>query len=468
MIRRHATVFRAILMLTDVGLALLILLAVASLRFGSGAAVAFDAVGEPAAILPIYAIAWVTALYSQGLYRPRARWTWLGETADALRATVIFAAVALSFLFAFKLPDVSRALLLLLFPSLFAAAVTTRVALWVTLGRLRRRGGNTRFMLVLGANRQAVAFAGLVERHRELGLEVIGHLRSGPDDDGGQLRRPLLGELEDLETIFHDRVVDEVAICLPLAQWHRIDAVVRLCQDEGKIARMPLHILERTLLAGRVEELDGVPIYSMAVGPDRALGLAAKRIVDIAVSALLLFALAPVMAIVAVAIVRDSPGPAIFRQRRVGVNGRVFNVIKFRTMSVDAEQRLEELLQHNEIRGPAFKIAEDPRITRSGRWMRRTSLDELPQLWNVLRGQMSLVGPRPPLPIEVAKYDVWHRRRLSMKPGITGLWQVDARRDPDFDRWVETDLQYIDNWSFWLDLKIIARTVPAVLSGSGR
>jgi exopolysaccharide biosynthesis polyprenyl glycosylphosphotransferase len=468
MIRRHATLLRAILVLTDVALALVILLVIASLRFGSAAAAAFDAVGQPAAILPIYAIGWVTALYSQGLYRSRARWTWLGETADALRATVIFAAVVLSFLFSFKLPDVSRALLLVLFPSLFAAAVATRVALWVALGRLRRSGRNTRYMLVLGANTRAIAFADLVERHRELGLEVIGHLRSGPDDSGAQLRRPLLGELDDLETIFHGRVVDEVAICLPLAQWNRIDAVVRLCEDEGKIARMPLHILERTLVAGRVEELGGVPIYSMAVGPDRALGLAAKRVVDVAVSAVLLFVLAPVMTIMAWAILHDSPGPAIFRQRRVGVHGRVFNVIKFRTMSVDAEQRLEELLQHNEISGHAFKIAQDPRITRFGRWMRKTSLDELPQLWNVLRGQMSLVGPRPPLPIEVARYDVWHRRRLSMKPGMTGLWQVGARRDLDFDHWVETDLQYIDNWSLWLDLKILARTIPAVLNGSGR
>jgi lipopolysaccharide/colanic/teichoic acid biosynthesis glycosyltransferase len=135
---------------------------------------------------------------------------------------------------------------------------------------------------------------------------------------------------------------------------------------------------------------------------------------------------------------------------------------------MDAEDQLKDLLPENEIRGHAFKLAKDPRITRVGRVLRRTSLDELPQLLNVLRGPMSLVGPRPPLPAEVAQYDVWHRRRLSMKPGITGLWQVGARRDPEFDRWVEQDLEYIDTWSLWLDFKIIARTVPAVLGGTGR
>jgi lipopolysaccharide/colanic/teichoic acid biosynthesis glycosyltransferase len=162
------------------------------------------------------------------------------------------------------------------------------------------------------------------------------------------------------------------------------------------------------------------------------------------------------------------PGPAIFRQTRVGLHGRLFEVYKFRTMIDGAESQLEDLLEHNEIRGHAFKVTNDPRVTKVGRWLRRTSLDELPQLLNVLRGEMSLVGPRPPLPSEVAGYDIWHRRRLSMKPGMTGLWQIRARREADFDRWVETDLEYIDTWSFWLDLKIMLRTIPAVLGREGR
>ena len=158
-------------------------------------------------------------------------------------------------------------------------------------------------------------------------------------------------------------------------------------------------------------------------------------------------------------------GPILFRQTRVGLHGRAFEVAKFRTMLPDAEGRLDELQARNEIRGPAFKLTDDPRLTRTGRILRATSLDELPQIWNVLRGEMSLVGPRPPLPREVEGYDLWHRRRLSMKPGITGLWQVEGRREPDFDRWVQLDLAYIDRWSIWLDVKIMARTIPAMFQG---
>ena len=164
----------------------------------------------------------------------------------------------------------------------------------------------------------------------------------------------------------------------------------------------------------------------------------------------------------------DSPGPILFRQERVGVHGRQFSIVKFRTMVAGAEELLEELKDQNEIRGHAFKLTSDPRITKVGRWLRATSLDELPQLFNVLRGEMSIVGPRPPLVCEVAGYDIWHRRRLSMKPGITGLWQVNGRHEQDFDRWVETDLEYIDGWSFWLDLRIMARTIPAMLHRQGR
>jgi lipopolysaccharide/colanic/teichoic acid biosynthesis glycosyltransferase len=198
------------------------------------------------------------------------------------------------------------------------------------------------------------------------------------------------------------------------------------------------------------------------------VGLIAKRALDLVGGFFASIVAVPLALAIVVAIRRDTPGPAIFRQTRVGLHGRLFEVYKFRTMIDGAESQLEDLLEHNEIRGHAFKVTNDPRVTKVGRWLRRTSLDELPQLLNVLRGEMSLVGPRPPLPSEVAGYDIWHRRRLSMKPGMTGLWQIRARREADFDRWVETDLEYIDTWSFWLDLKIMLRTIPAVLGREGR
>jgi exopolysaccharide biosynthesis polyprenyl glycosylphosphotransferase len=278
----------------------------------------------------------------------------------------------------------------------------------------------------------------------------------------------VLGMIDDLEEILHGRIVDEVAICLPFSMEEIIEQAAYLCEQEGKVVRMPVAPVERVLTGGRLETIDGVGVYSLANGPDRAFSLIVKRILDIAGSAVLLVLLSPLVLVLAALIKLDSKGPVLFRQARVGLHGRPIHVLKFRSMCVGAEEQLEDLLKHNEINGYAFKLANDPRITRVGRFLRRSSLDELPQLWNVFRGEMSLVGPRPPLPSEVANYDIWHRRRLSMKPGMTGLWQVGARRSPEFDHWVEQDLEYIDSWSLWLDLKIIARTVPAVLAGTGR
>jgi exopolysaccharide biosynthesis polyprenyl glycosylphosphotransferase len=355
-----------------------------------------------------------------------------------------------------------------LFPSLALTAIGIRIAVRQILVLARDNGRNVRYMLVLGAGPRAKAFADLVEGHAELGLVVIGHLKADPSDTGVVLNRPLLGMIDDLEQVLHSQIVDEVAVCLPFSMEDLVEQVILLCEQEGKVVRMPMAPMERLLTTGRLESIDGVGVYSLANGPDRAIGLALKRVLDVVGAALLMVLLSPVLVILAIAIRLDSKGPVLFRQERVGLHGRSFNVLKFRSMCADAEDQLQDLRQHNEINGHAFKLAVDPRVTRMGRFLRRSSLDELPQLANVLRGQMSLVGPRPPLPSEVANYDTWHRRRLSMKPGMTGLWQVRGRHSPEFDHWVAQDLEYIDSWSLWLDFKIIARTVPAVLGGTGR
>jgi lipopolysaccharide/colanic/teichoic acid biosynthesis glycosyltransferase len=193
-----------------------------------------------------------------------------------------------------------------------------------------------------------------------------------------------------------------------------------------------------------------------------------KDAVDALLAGVLVMVLSPLFLVLALNIRRRDGSPVLFRQTRVGLNGRRFTMYKFRTMLPGADERLGDVEHLNEVRGRAFKATNDPRLTRSGPFLRRTGLDELPQLWNVLRGDMSLVGPRPPLPSEVEAYDVWHRRRLSMKPGITGLWQVSARREAEFDRWVTIDLEYIDRWSLWLDLKIMLRSLPAIVAQQGR
>jgi len=223
-----------------------------------------------------------------------------------------------------------------------------------------------------------------------------------------------------------------------------------------------------TIATAHVEDLQGTPVLSLLSGPNAALALVMKRSIDIIAGVIGMILLAPLLGAIALAILVRDGRPIFYRQTRVGLQGRRFRLIKFRSMVPDAEGMLDALQSHNEIDGHAFKMTADPRVTKVGSFLRRSSLDELPQLWNVLVGEMSLVGPRPPLPREVAAYDIWHRRRLSMKPGITGLWQIEGRNLAEFDRWVQKDLEYIDRWSPWLDIQILLRTIPAVIRAEGR
>jgi exopolysaccharide biosynthesis polyprenyl glycosylphosphotransferase len=474
MIRHHATTLRLLLMAADgVGAAGLFVV-VSIVRFGSDRWVASwtNAGVEWPILAAAHGLAWVGVLALFDLYRLRVHWSLRSELVDIVRGGVLLGMVMFSALFFFKLPEVSRLFLLALYGSQVAMAVVSRAIMRRAFAYMRTRGLNARYVLIVGTGELAQSFADRIERNRELGLRVIGHLtppatarRPGDAADLIVVTRPIVGGVDDLETVLHDRIVDEVAICLPVEAWHLVEPIARLCEEEGKVVRIPLDDRGHTIAGGRTEDFEGVPILSLVYGPDRVVGLVIKRLLDVAIAAVGLILLSPVFLAVSVWILALDGRPVIFRQIRVGLHGRPLRVVKFRTMVPDAEDRLAELADLNEIKGHAFKLTDDPRLSRTGRSLRATSIDELPQLWNVLRGEMSLVGPRPPLPSEVAGYDLWHRRRLSMKPGITGLWQVEARRDEDFDRWVELDLAYIDRWSVWLDLKIMARTIPAMLQG---
>jgi exopolysaccharide biosynthesis polyprenyl glycosylphosphotransferase len=464
MLRRHGTRFKLALVLLDGVLAGTLLVGLSILRFGSDWSVYWRYITpEPAALPALLAAGWVAILAYFGMYRPRARLSIRSEAADVVRATALLAAVTLSLFFVFRLPDVSRLFLVGFFPALAALTLLDRVLLRLVFRRLRTAGQNIRYVLVVGAGPRAQAFAAQLEDHRELGLEVSGFLDDDPFDLPRGWRR--LGRLDAIESILHDSVIDEVVICLPFSQWDKVDAISQIAEDEGKIVRVPMDVIGRAFSHGRMEELDGTPVFSLVSGPDRAISLALKRGLDILGAVVAMVILSPVFAVVAIAIRRNDGGPALFRQVRVGLHGRPFEVIKYRTMTVDAEARYDELAEHSDTRGAAFKMTNDPRITPVGRFLRRTSLDELPQLWNVLRGEMSLVGPRPAPRREVDGYDLWHRRRLSMKPGITGLWQVTARQSDDFEERAELDLAYIDRWSLWLDAKILVRTIPAAVQG---
>ena len=469
MIRRHMTALRVSLMSVDAMTAFGLFIVVSIFRFGDDWHGRWSRAGVDVFIAAaIYAIAWATLLWVFGLYRLRTRMRLRTEVFDIVRAAVLLGLVTFGLLFVAKLPDVSRLFLLTLFGLQVVLTVASRFVIRNVLRGARARGLITRNMIIVGTSKVARSFALDIERHRELGIQVLGHVATGrpgralPAMVGG---RPVLGHVDDIERILHDHVVDEVGVCLEPEELTLVEPVTRLCEEVGKIVRIPLVGHALTLPGGRIEEFDGIDILSLVYGPDRALGLVIKRVTDIALAVIGLVLLSPFFLVLGLVVLALDGRPILFRQPRVGLNGRVFDVVKFRTMVPDAEDRLAELEEHNEISGHAFKMSDDPRVSRTGSFLRKTSIDELPQLWNVLRGEMSLVGPRPPLPREVAGYDLWHRRRLSMKPGITGLWQVAARGDDDFDRWVELDLAYIDRWSVWLDLKIMLRTIPAMLQG---
>jgi exopolysaccharide biosynthesis polyprenyl glycosylphosphotransferase len=248
----------------------------------------------------------------------------------------------------------------------------------------------------------------------------------------------------------------------------RFEDVFLLCEEVGVKTRLVLDFFPHVLARVELEELEGTPLLTFSTTPEDDLAFLLKRSLDVALSvAIGVVSIVP-LAVAAVLIKLTSRGPVLFRQTRCGLNGRPFTLLKLRTMVEGAESRLGDVRHLNEHDGPVFKAAKDPRVTWFGRLIRRFSFDELPQVWNVLKGEMSLVGPRPPLPEEVARYERWQRRRLSMKPGVTGLWQVSGRNDiTDFDEWLQLDLAYIDNWSLSLDAKILLRTIPTVLSGKG-
>jgi exopolysaccharide biosynthesis polyprenyl glycosylphosphotransferase len=460
---------RLALMLGDGASAAAVFLIISFVRFGDGAALAFSSrTGidiRLAAIL--FGVGWVLALWYHGLYRLRVRWQLRTEAKDITRSILLYAAITLASLFVVHRDDVSRLFLLAIFITQPIVTFAERSLLRVAFSYLRARGYNARFMLVVGTGRLAQEFADLVEARAGLGIRVVGHV-SVPLEPAPVVTRPILGTIEDIEQIFHANIVDEVAACLPRELAGYLEPVASLAADEGKTVRIPVDLHEGTLLNAREEEFEGLLIRSLVHDGQREAGLAIKRLIDIVGSVVGLVILSPLLLGTALAIRLRDGAPILFRQTRVGLHGRHFTIVKFRTMIPGAEERLSEVAHLNERTGAAFKATNDPRLSRLGRTLRRTSIDELPQLWNVLKGEMSLVGPRPPLPSEVVEYDIWHRRRLSMKPGITGLWQVEMRHEASFDRWVELDLNYIDRWTLWLDLRILLRTMPSVLMARGR
>jgi len=417
-----------------------------------------------------FLLVWHLIFSLSGLYESRRLSPRRHEAIDLLKATSLGAGFVCLAAFIFRLEMITP-----LFAAAFwcissATVVASRLVGRYALSQVRVRGRNLRQILIVGTNHRAVRFAQKVAATPALGYRVLGFVdRAWPG--WGDFRKSgfhLACDFETFPAFLRERVVDEVVIALPMKSLYSQSArIAALCEEQGITVRLLANLFNLRLAQSKAEEFGDVSVITLDSKSAnwRHLG---KRFLDFSFSLALVIALAPLFLVTALIVKLTSVGPVFFVQERVGLNKRRFRLFKFRTMVQGAEQRLTEIAHLNEASGPVFKIKNDPRLTPFGKILRRASIDELPQLFNVLKGDMSLVGPRP-LPVrDYEGFDQdWQRRRFTVRPGITCLWQINGRSSTPFEKWMELDMHYIDHWSLGLDLKILAMTVPAVLRGAG-
>jgi exopolysaccharide biosynthesis polyprenyl glycosylphosphotransferase len=408
-----------------------------------------------------------------GLYGSMRLASRMKEARDVIKATTLSALVLLSASFVLRFQMVTPSFVLIFWVFSTSVAVLSRLAVRMWLRRLRIHGRNLRNVLVVGSNRRAIEFAKTISKP-ELGYCIIGFA----DEEWaevGELQRSgysLVCNLEQVPAFIRNHVVDEVVLAVPLRSFHDLASdIAAKCEEQGIILRVLSDLFNLRNRRPISEDFEGSALVTHYTSVEEGWPMVIKRVLDFTLSALLLMGIAPILLLTAIVIKLTSPGPVFFVQKRIGQGKRIFNIYKFRTMVANAEAKMAEIEHLNEVSGPVFKIKKDPRITPIGRFLRKTSIDELPQLFNVLSGDMSLVGPRP---LPVRDYELfaeagedWQRCRFSVRPGITCLWQVKGRSSLPFHQWMELDLQYVRTWSLWLDLQILARTIPAVLRGSG-
>jgi exopolysaccharide biosynthesis polyprenyl glycosylphosphotransferase len=374
---------------------------------------------------------------------------------------------------------ISRGQILLTPVILFVLLLAKTFVVRRILVRLRQQGYNFRTLLLVGGGEKLRKFIDLLESHPFWGFRIAGVISDNPQmasysqpfqTSSGKTRQyPFVGSLDETLSYLEQHSVDEVIFIPSAGTLDRLIPLLEGCEEMGVRTRIALNFFDHTIARPSLDKFENTPLITYNPAREMNMALLLKYTFDRIAACLLLIVLSPIVLATAIAIkLTSKPGaPIFYRQTRCGLNGRTFTLWKFRSMKVGADQELEKLRALSEMDGPAFKLRNDPRVTPVGRLIRRFSIDELPQLWNVLRGEMSLVGPRPPIPEEVKHYDRWQRRRLSMKPGITCLWQVKGRSRVNFDTWMKLDLEYIDNWSLFLDFKILLKTIVVVAIGYG-
>ena len=404
----------------------------------------------------------------EGLYPLARGQTYLDEVYTLINGTMTATLLVMAFTFFLRPLAYSRSMYVY-------AALIIVVLLCIERGiwrqiwsQWRKSGIGVDRVLIIGAGEVGRALMRNIVAQPDLAYHVVGFVDDNPERGNTDIGRfKALGGTDNIARLLREMDIDEAIVTLPWTARAKIIRIMNLCQRAGVVAKIVPDMFQLSLSRVSIDDVGGIPLIGMRETRMSLLDSVIKRLIDLIGTAILLLVFAPMMIVIAISTRLDSPGPIIFCQKRVGKNGGEFVAYKFRTMYVGADEQKIHLNGLNEAKGPIFKMKNDPRRTRIGAWVRRTSMDELPQLFNVLRGDMSLVGPRPALPAEVQQYQEWHKRRFDVSPGLTGLWQVSGRNDMIFDEMVMLDIYYIENWSPWMDVWILLRTIPTVLLARG-
>lgn len=418
-----------------------------------------------------YLVVWIYLSGRSKLYVSKRTTSLMLEAFDVGKTTALCLVAAMIPAFFIREYPLSRLFLLYLWPLQTGSLILFHFALRETLKYIRRLGYDYRQILIVGRNNRSAKIAREIQKAPEFGLRILGFIDApnNDNDKGPSHDFNLIGNLEDLERILKEQVVHEVIVALPFKSFYsENEDIVHICEQIGVEVKIPTDLFSLSLAKETITHYGDIPVIDLYTSPKMNWQLVVKRPIDIIASSILLIFVSPLFAVVSILIKATSKGPIFYPWKVVGQNNRDFVGYKFRTMTENADTLKGSLMAQNEMEGPVFKMKNDPRITSVGKWLRKFSLDELPQLWSVLKGDMSLVGPRPPNRNELVRYEFWQRRKISFKPGITCLWQVDGRnRIFDFKEWCRLDLEYIDNWSLWLDFKILFKTAWVVIRGTG-
>ena len=403
-----------------------------------------------------------------GIHRSRRIDKSIQELTDLLKLTTISTFILLGLSVFFNLRMIDKLFLVNFWGVSSLLLILSRIVMRFSLKKARLQGRNLRHLVIVGTGARALKFSRLIRQKPELGYNIIGFV----DDqwEGSEEQIKPIARIDGFRVLLRHQTIDEVVIALPVkSNYDTIYSILRACEEQGIIVRYLSDLFDLSFVKSQPGNLEDVPISTFYFSSTEHPAMIVKRVLDITLSSFLLVMLSPVFLLAALLIKLDSKGPVFFIQDRVGFNKRRFKLIKFRSMVHDAQHIQDELEELNEAAGPVFKIKDDPRLTRIGKLLRRTSIDELPQLINVLKGDMSLVGPRP-LPVrDYNGFEVdWHRRRFSVRPGLTCLWQIKGRSSIAFDKWMQLDMEYIDNWSLWLDMKITVKNNSRSVKGLRR